>query len=131
MASRKPSRFWRLCRIYFRHFRIGVWLIILALLSALLYVNQIGLPAFAKKPLLEKLYAQGIDLQFTRLRLRFDRGIVADNVFFGGTNDAAGPTLAVNEIQVRLDYLALLKRQIQVRSLMLRQGRFSWPVAAS
>ena len=131
MPSHKPSRFWRLCRIYFRRFRIGLWLVILALLGALLYLNQIGLPDFAKKPLLEKLRARGIDLQFTRLRLNFYRGLVADNVIFGRADDAASPTLALKEIQVRLDYAALAKLQVQVSSLLLRQGRFVWLVIAS
>jgi len=57
MASRPKSRFWRICRIYFRRLRITVWLLILALLGALVYLNQIGLPNLLKKPLLEKLRA--------------------------------------------------------------------------
>jgi hypothetical protein len=131
MATHKPSRFWRLCRIYFRRFRIGMWLVILVLLGALLYLNQIGLPDFAKKPLLEKLHARGIDLQFTRLRLQFYRGLIADNVIIGRAGDASSPTLTLKEMQVRLDYAALAKLQVQVSSLLLRQGRLSWPVTAS
>ena len=107
MVTRKSSRFWKLLRIYFRRFRLGMWLVILALLGALLYLNQLGLPDFAKNPLLEKLRARGLDLQFTRLRLRFPHGLVADNVTFGGTNNAANPVLRLKEIQLRLDYAAL------------------------
>ena len=131
MATRKHSRSWKLLRIYFRRFRIGMWLVLLALLGALLYVNQIGLPDFVKNPLLEKLRARGLDLQFTRLRLRFPHGLVADNVRFGGTSSAANPKLTLKEIQVRLDYAALAHGQIQVNSLLLRQGRFVWPVSES
>ena len=131
MPARKPSRSWRLLRIYFRRFRIGLWLVIMVLLGAVLYVNQIGLPDFVKRPVLEKLRAQGLDLQFTRLRLRFPHGLVADNVFFGGTNSAANPALTLKEIQLRLDYAALLKGDFQVNSLVLRQGRLVWPVNES
>ena len=68
MAPRTKSRFWRICGIYFRRFRMGMWLVILLVLGSLLYLNQIGLPGIVKKPLLEKLRARGVDLQFTRLR---------------------------------------------------------------
>jgi len=128
-SSRKSGRSWKLFRIYFRRFRIGMWLVLLALLGSLLYVDQIGLPDFVKKPLLEKLHARGIDLQFSRLRLRFPHGLVADNVMFGQPGDPASPTFALKEIQIRIDYRALLRRQIQVSSLLLRQGRLLWPVA--
>src|SRR5882724_12785990 len=106
-ATRKPGRSWRLLRIYFRRFRICMWSVVLLLLCALLYVNQIGLPDFVKKPLLEKLRARGLDLQFTRLRLRFPHGIVADNVSFGQVGANSSPTFTLKEIQVRLDYAAL------------------------
>ena len=79
MAPRQKGRFWRTCRICFRWVRITVWLLILALLGVLIYLNQIGLPDFAKKPLLEKLRARGLDLQFSRLRLRWYGGLTARN----------------------------------------------------
>jgi hypothetical protein len=131
MSARKNNRFQRLLRIYFRRFRICSWLLILTVLAALFYLNQIGLPEFVKKPLLEKLHARGIDLQFTRLRLRFDRGLVADNVRFGTPDNPASPQLALKEIQLRLDYAALMKRRLRVDSLVLRGGELNWPLATS
>src|SRR5262249_25318075 len=107
MSARSHSRFWRLCRIYFRRFRICMWLIVLFLLGAWSYLNQVGLPGFVKKPLLDKLHARGIDLQFSRLRLRWYRGIVADNVRFGRANESQGPQLSVTEAEVRLNHKAL------------------------
>src|ERR1041385_9195332 len=92
----QQSRSWRLFRIYFRRFRIGLWLVLLIFFGSLLYLNQIGLPDFAKKPLIEKLRARGVDLQFSRLRLHFTRGVVADNVLIGGANEG-DPKLTVKE----------------------------------
>ena len=106
-------------------------MIILALTVGVLYINSIGLPGFIKKPLLEKLHARGLDLQFTRLRWRPIQGIVAENVFFGRTNDVSSPQLTLKEVQVRLDYPAFLKRQFQVKSLALHQGNLMWPVTSS
>ncbi len=44
--AKHKSRFWRKCRVYFRRARITVWLVALAILGALIYLNLIGLPGF-------------------------------------------------------------------------------------
>ena len=129
MATRQKGSFWRTCRVYFRRVRISVWLLILALLGALLYLNQIGLPDFAKKPLLENLRARGLDLQFSRLRLSWYHGIVAENVRFGRADDPLSPQLTLAQVQMRLNYPALARLHFQVDSLVLRQGRLVWPLA--
>src|SRR5881396_2274951 len=107
-------RGWRRCRIWFRRFRITIWLLILALVWSLVYVNQIGLPSFVKKPLLEKLRARGVDLQFSRLRLRWDEGIVAENVRFGRADEPLGPHLTLAEVQVQLNHQALRRFRLEV-----------------
>ena len=55
MPPRVPRTLWQRCRIWFRRFRIAVWLLALVLVCAGLYVNQIGLPDFMKRRLLEPL----------------------------------------------------------------------------
>jgi hypothetical protein len=99
---------------------------IFVLLGCLLYLHQIGLPGFLKNPLLDKVRARGLDVQFTRLRLRLDHGLVAENVVFGRADNASSPRLALREVDVELNLRALLKRQLQVDSLRLRQGRLTW-----
>src|SRR5712672_2683175 len=126
MPARQKRRFWRMCRIGFRRFRLCLWLVILAALACLLYLNQIGLPALVKKPLLDKLRARGIDLQFSRLRLHWDRGIVAENVQFGQADDPLSPRLTMAETEVMLNYKALAHLQLQVDSLALHRGRLVW-----
>jgi hypothetical protein len=125
---RRKRRFWRLLRIYFRRFRIAVWTFILLLLASLIYVNQVGLPGFIKAPLLEKLHAQGIDLQFSRLRLRWYQGLVAENVRFGQVTENPHPEVTAAEVQVHLDYRALAHFHLQVDSLRLRRGSVVFPV---
>src|SRR5438309_9009250 len=129
MRPRPKSRFWRLCRIYFRRFRITLWLVVLGLLGSLVYLNQVGLPGPLKKPLLEKLRARGIDLQFSRLRLRWYQGIVAEKVRFGRVGEPFSPHMLLDEVQVQLNPHALAKFQLQVDGLMLRRGRLIWPIA--
>ncbi len=107
---------------------MAVWVLILALMGALFYFNHVGLPGFVKKPLLAKLRARGVDLQFSRLRLRWHRGLVAENVRFGRADQPLSPELTVREVQVGLDRRALARLRLQVDCLMLRQGRLVWPL---
>ncbi len=129
MAKRQRSRFWRIARIYFRRARITVWLVILVLLGALIYLNQVGLPGFLKRPLLDKLRAHGLELQFSRLRVSWYRGLVAEDVRFGRPDEPLSPQLTVGEVRVRLNYPALARLQLQVDSLVLRSGRLNVPLA--
>src|SRR3974390_658933 len=99
MATARKPRFWRLCRTYFRRLRIAIWLVVLLFLGALLYLNQVGLPGLIKKPLLEKVRARGLDLQFSRLRFRWHEGLGAENVRFGTPNDPLSPNLTLGEVR--------------------------------
>ena len=125
---RHKFRFWRLLRIYFRRFRITVWLALLLIVGVFVYLNQIGLPDFVKKPLLESLRARGIDLQFSRLRLDWADGIVADHVRFGRPDNPESPYLTVREVKVGLDRSQLAKLTLQIESLTLRNGNLVWPL---
>jgi hypothetical protein len=129
MGTRQKGRFWRTARIYFRRFRITVWLLILILFGGLIYLNQIGLPDFVKTPLLDNLRARGLDLRFSRLRLSWYHGIVAENARFGQADEPLSPHLTLAEVRLRFNHAALARLQFQVDSLILRQGRLVWPIA--
>ena len=103
-------------------------MLLLLLLGAVVYVNQIGLPDFVKRPLLARLREHGLELQFSRLRLRWYQGVVAENVRFGQADEAQGPKLELREVQVQLNGKALRRFQLQVDALVLHQGRLTWPV---
>src|SRR5438067_12605667 len=129
MNKPKRSRFWRNGRVYLRRLRIAFWIAVLVLLAALLYLNQVGLPGIIKKPLLQKLRARGIDLQFSCLRLRWYQGIVAENVRFGRADEPLSPQLTLAEVKVSLDETALARLKLQIESLTLRHGRLVLPIA--
>jgi hypothetical protein len=120
--------FWRKCRIGFRWLRIATLLAVLALVCALVWFNRIGLPDFLKRRLVETLQTRGIELEFTRMRLNLVHGLVVENVRLGHAETPGGPAFSVDEMQLQLNYLALLRRQWQVDGLILRQGKFVWPL---
>jgi len=121
--------FWRKCRIGFRWCRISALLLVLAGLCFLVWLNRVGLPDFLKTRLVENLRAHGIELEFSRLRLHFVNGFVAENVRIGGAKTTDSPTLSLQQLQLRLDHRALLHCRLQIDGLVLRQGKFVWPLA--
>jgi hypothetical protein len=126
---RKPTGFWRKCRTVFRHFRRLIILAVLLLMGAGIWLNQIGLPDFVKRPLVETLRARGVELEFARLRLSFVRGLVATDVHIGQTAKTGGPALSLRQVQVQINYRVLLRRRLQVDGLVLRQGKLVWPLS--
>ncbi|HUC83551.1 MAG TPA: hypothetical protein VL970_00050, partial [Candidatus Acidoferrales bacterium] len=125
--SSKPG-FWRKCRIAFRCARFTVWGVVLLLLLAFAWLNLIGLPAFLKTRLVTALHDRGVQLEFSRLRLRLVHGLVCDNVRVGAAQGVAGPLLVAREVQLKIDYPALLHLRLQVDGLTLRQGKLSLSV---
>jgi hypothetical protein len=121
--------FWRKCRVCFRWFRISAWIFLLAALCAVVWLNRVGLPDFLKTRLVATLHQRGIELEFTRMRLHLENGIVAENVRIGGSQSSGSPSLSLEQMQLQLDYHALLHRQLQVSGLVLRRGKFVWPVS--
>ncbi len=65
----------------------------------------------------------------SRLKLRFYRGLVAEEVRFGHAGRPAGPRLTARTVDVNLNYRALLQRELQVKSVLLNQGRLTWPIS--
>lgn len=120
--------FWRKCRVCFRWCRISLLLLILAAVCVLFWFNQVGLPHFLKDPLLARLKDHGILVEFTRMRLRMTRGIVAENVRVGAAGNSNSPTLAIREAQLLLDFASLLHGHLQVQGLVLGGGTLVVPV---
>ncbi len=127
MAASNQGRRWRRFRRVFRGVRICVLLLVFLLIAAGGYLNEVGLPDFVKRPLLNRLEARGVDLQVKRIRLRWYRGVVAEDVRFGRAGDqAAGPQFQAREVELSLNHAALRKLQLNVDSLILHDGRLIW-----
>ena len=80
MPPSAKQGFWRRFRRGFRWCRISLLFLVLLLLGSLTYLNRVGLPEFLKARLVSELRARGVVLEFTRMRLRWYHGLVAENV---------------------------------------------------
>ena len=125
------SGFWRTCRIAFLCARVGVWAVVLLLLLSVAWFNFVGLPDFLKTHLVAALQQRGVQLEFTRMRWHFIHGLICDNVRIGAAQAASGPVLRAREVQLRLDYPALLHLRAQVDGLVLRRGDFTLPLTVT
>ena len=113
----------------FRWCRRTVLLLLFLVVVAVLYLNQIGLPDFAKGPLLAQLRERGIDLEFSRIRLRFGRGVVVEHVNLSRHAEVAGEQFHAEELQLRLRWSALLElRAPEVVAFALRDGSVLLPL---
>lgn len=129
MPPHAPRSFWQRCRLWFRRVRITVWLLVLVVVCAGLYVTQIGLPGFLKHPLLEVLHERGVEMEYTRLRWHWFRGIVAENVRFRGASLTNGSDFSAREVELDVNLRALLRGEAQVDGVVLHRGQIAWAIA--
>jgi hypothetical protein len=104
-------------------------LLIFAGVVTAFFVNKIGLPEFAKQRLIRQLRANGWEADFSRVRLRWYHGIVADDLHLRRTNRFAGPNLFVPHAECGLNFGAFVKLKLDVNSLKVNGARVVWPVA--
>ena len=129
--ERKPWTFWRVCRVAFRCVRIVAWLLVLAVLVAFIWFNQVGVPDFVKHPVLAELKERGFDLEFQRLRWLWFRGLVAEGISVEKSGATTGPHFTAAEAEVQLNLEALRDFKFLVTGVALRQGELAWTVASS
>ena len=129
MPASKPRRGWRLFKSCLRGMRRGILLLLLLLAALVIYFNVEGLPNFLKQALVSALHERGVELQFSRLRWRWYRGLVAENVRFGSAQaETNSPQLAIQEVEVKLNRDALIRFKFKVDLLALHGGQLVWPL---
>src|SRR5687768_884859 len=109
-----------------RGLRIALLLLVFAAIVTAFFLNKIGLPDFAKERVVQYLREKGGDAEFSRLRLRWGRGIVADEVHVRRTNDWNGPHRFVQQAVCGVDFGSWRRPKIEVRSFKIRGGRIIW-----
>lgn len=125
-----PRRWWRHCRRGLRWCGHGAWVATALILYAAVHLNQIGVPDFLKEQALKPLRERGIQLEFSRMRVRLTRGLVAENVAVTRLQDTSGEVIYAGELQLRLGWRDLLSLKAPaLRSVTVRDGRVSLPLA--
>ena len=77
-------------------------------MAAIGYLNQVGLPDFAKRELQERLAKRGIELEFDWLRLELNGAWKAKWLRLGQADSAGKLSLAIQDVHVRPNYQSLI-----------------------
>jgi len=133
IAKAKPrqSRAKRLLRGLFRWLRTALLLFLLIAAVLLLFFSRVGIPEFVKDRIILQARSKGLDVQFSRLRWRWSRGLVAENLQIKGTNESSAPQIFVEQAECPLSSSALKNFELKINSLRLRGGRLVWPLAVT
>ncbi len=98
------------------------------LLLVFLVLNQLGLPDFAKGPLLDQLRSRGADLDFSRMRVRLGRGIVVEQVNLRRTGEVVGEQVFVTQLQLKLRWSDLVSFRVPtITAVTVHGGRLKIP----
>ena len=119
MPSFFKSRWFQIGRRLFRWCRILVALILLVAVVAGIYLNEVGLPDFLKWPFLEKLRQNGVEARFSRMRLRWYRGVVVENAILTRADAPAGPELSAGEAEFDFRGSPLRGSGLKLKSIVL------------
>lgn len=105
-----------------------VLLLGVTLLALGFFLNRVGLPEPVKRRLIAELRQHGWEVQFSRLRLRWHRGIVAEDLQLQRTNRLAGPQVFIEEAECPLQYAALWNFELVPTAVQIKNGRVCLPV---
>ena len=130
MPGPTTRRLARALRRLLRWSRITGWLVVLGALCAVLWLHFHGLPEPVKTRLQAALRSRGVEFQFSRLRLRWYRGLVAEDLSLDAAGPGIGPRFQAREAVLHLDFAALAAFKLQVTGLGVQDARFEWPVHA-
>src|SRR5688572_23687257 len=98
------SRGWRIFLTTFKWCRVSILLLLLAILLIGVFLNDIGLPPWVERRIQEQFQDHGWNLQFSRLRLRWYRGVVAEDLQLQRTNTVGTPQISFGTAEFRLNW---------------------------
>jgi len=121
--------FWRQCRVSLRWCRRVGLIAVVALICAFVWLDRVGMPDFLKRRLVESLREQGVELEFSRMRLSLFRGLTAENVRVGHGTTPESPSFSAQEIRLEPNDLEALHGRLQIEGLVVIQGQFVLPLS--
>lgn len=115
----------------FKWCRITVLLALFCGLVLGVFLNKVGLPESVKSRLVARLRAAGWEIEFSRLRLRWHRGIVLDDLHLRRARPGSGPQVFADEVECSFQRGALLHLRFEPTGAQLRGARVLWTLPGS
>ena len=131
MRPLSQSTIFRRARTLFRWFRICLWFVLFLAVAAVAYLHLVGLPDFAKRPLLRRLLDAGVAAEFSQMQLGWRLGptVVIENAAFSRSGQPLSPCLSARRAEATLDWDALLHSRIGLRSLQISKAQLQIPMS--
>jgi hypothetical protein len=126
---RGPVR--RILRFCWRFARTFACILILVAVAVGIHLHNVGLPEPLKQMLLDRMRQRGWEIEYARLRVRWMKGIVGEDLHFRPAGGRPGPQLFVEEVDFRLSREDLEHFILTPESLTLRNGRCIWVLAGT
>ncbi len=115
--------------VTFKWCRIAILLAIFVAIVLGLFLNHVGLPGWFEARLRKESAEHGWDLNYSRLRLRWYAGVVAENLQLERTNSAGtGPHVFLQKAELRPRWNSLLRLRPEWDAVILEDGRLVWPL---
>src|SRR6266516_7245827 len=126
----KPTRRrgWQIFFTTFKWCRIAVLLFLLVVIILGLFLNHVGLPDWLVRRVEDQLRAKGWEMNCSRLRLRWYRGIVAEDLQLQRMDSANSPHLFIQRVEFRLNWEAFKAFDLEADGALLKGGRMIWPL---
>ncbi len=107
--------------------RVALLFIIFLAVFILVYLHQIGLPAFARQSLVQKLRKSGWEIQFTTAHLAWGHILTLENAAGRRSGQPLAPSFSAQEAELDASPGDLLRSQI--RSLHFVNGQLRFPLS--
>ncbi|MBM3835753.1 MAG: hypothetical protein FJ403_21285 [Verrucomicrobia bacterium] len=127
MAVFAPGRISPRFLCFLKWTRISCLTLCLCAAGSLAYLHWIGLPGFLQNRLCAKLREHGVDLQFSRIRLRGFNNIIAEQLRLRQHSQPDGPRLLIEEGALRVGLTSLTQFHFKQGALTFHGGQLVWP----
>jgi hypothetical protein len=126
-AGKKKS-LWRGLRIVFRWCRIGALILLLCFAAFLLWCNYVRIPAFLSAMIQTELRSKNLALNFSQIRLKGLRRLVAKNVTFESLAQTNAPRVQIAQGEILLNYGRLAQGEFELSAIRIEGGNLIVPV---
>lgn len=103
-------------------------LVAIVLISFVWYFENRGLPDFVKARILDNLREKGLEIDFDSMRWIPSKGVLVENATLVAPNDPNEPSFSADTIQVSIQPLQWLFKDINIEEAILRGGRLRLPI---
>jgi len=99
--------------------------------AVILWLQFVGLPGFLHQPVIDAARSEGLDLEFSRMRVSIFQGLVLDDVRLSAKNLPEKNEVAVDRAALAVNWRELLRGKFEIGALELRGAQLYLPVQAA